>query len=205
MKGARTRAATGVSDRHANFIVAGFPGCGTASDILHLSDIIRQRVWQISLGYELGELQIQSVLTGRSCHGSGSIERAGPWGSSHGEHTTTLGWIRRWHRCSLVSEGSTLSDSAIPRLGPPPPSPSGPEREALPNRMLAIPVREARSGTGLASDDDLYNSSVTGVGGWQKLRITQLQVDLRRDYSCNQTNLPWYRGRGGRRSCFFFF
>jgi UDP-N-acetylmuramate dehydrogenase len=44
-----------VSDRHANFIVAE-PGA-TASDVLHLIDQIRQRVWQ-QFGYEL-ELQIQ--------------------------------------------------------------------------------------------------------------------------------------------------
>jgi UDP-N-acetylmuramate dehydrogenase len=44
-----------VSDRHANFIVA-HPGA-KASDILHLIDRIRQRVWQ-QFGYEL-ELQIQ--------------------------------------------------------------------------------------------------------------------------------------------------
>ncbi|MCA1685621.1 MAG: hypothetical protein LC745_06470 [Planctomycetia bacterium] len=44
-----------MSDRHANFIVAQ-PGA-TASDVLHLIDQIRQRVWQ-QFGYEL-TLQIQ--------------------------------------------------------------------------------------------------------------------------------------------------
>jgi UDP-N-acetylmuramate dehydrogenase len=44
-----------VSDRNANFIVA-HPGA-TASDVLHLVDQIRQRVWQ-QFGYEL-ELQLQ--------------------------------------------------------------------------------------------------------------------------------------------------
>jgi UDP-N-acetylmuramate dehydrogenase len=54
LKGARHGGAE-VSDRHANFIVAQ-PGA-TASDVLHLIDQIRQRVWQ-QFGYEL-ELQIQ--------------------------------------------------------------------------------------------------------------------------------------------------
>jgi UDP-N-acetylmuramate dehydrogenase len=44
-----------VSDRHANFIIA-HPGA-KASDVLHLIDRVRQRVWQ-QFGYEL-ELQIQ--------------------------------------------------------------------------------------------------------------------------------------------------
>jgi UDP-N-acetylmuramate dehydrogenase len=54
LKGARFGGAE-VSDRHANFIVAQ-PGA-SASDVLHLIDQIRQRVWQ-QFGYEL-ELQIQ--------------------------------------------------------------------------------------------------------------------------------------------------
>jgi len=54
MKGARHGGAE-VSDRHANFIIAQ-PGA-TASDVLHLIDEIRQRIWQ-QFGYEL-ELQIQ--------------------------------------------------------------------------------------------------------------------------------------------------
>jgi UDP-N-acetylmuramate dehydrogenase len=54
LKGTRSGQAE-VSDRHANFIVA-HPGA-TASDVLHLIDQIRQRVWQ-QFGYEL-ELQIQ--------------------------------------------------------------------------------------------------------------------------------------------------
>lgn len=54
MKGARHGGAE-VSDRHANFIVAQ-PGA-TASDVLHLIDEIRQRIWQ-QFGYEL-ELQVQ--------------------------------------------------------------------------------------------------------------------------------------------------
>ncbi len=54
LKGARHGRAE-VSDRHANFIVA-HPGA-TVSDVLHLIDQIRQRVWQ-QFGYEL-ELQIQ--------------------------------------------------------------------------------------------------------------------------------------------------
>ena len=54
LKGARHGGAE-VSDRHANFIVAQ-PGA-TASDVLHLIDQIRQRVWQ-QFGYEL-ELQLQ--------------------------------------------------------------------------------------------------------------------------------------------------
>jgi UDP-N-acetylmuramate dehydrogenase len=54
LKGARHGGAE-VSDRHANFIVAQ-PGA-TTSDVLHLIDEIRQRVWQ-QFGYEL-ELQIQ--------------------------------------------------------------------------------------------------------------------------------------------------
>jgi UDP-N-acetylmuramate dehydrogenase len=49
LKGARHGGAE-VSDRHANFIVAQ-PGA-SASDILHLIDLIRQRVWQ-QFGYEL--------------------------------------------------------------------------------------------------------------------------------------------------------
>src|SRR4051812_24829676 len=44
-----------ISDRHANFIVA-HPGA-KASDVLHLIDQARQRVWQ-QFGYEL-ELQLQ--------------------------------------------------------------------------------------------------------------------------------------------------
>jgi UDP-N-acetylmuramate dehydrogenase len=44
-----------ISERHPNFIVAQ-PGA-TASDVLHLIDQVRQRVWQ-RFGYEL-ELQIQ--------------------------------------------------------------------------------------------------------------------------------------------------
>lgn len=44
-----------ISDRHANFIVAQ-PGA-KASDVLHLIDLVRQRVWQ-QFGYEL-EPQIQ--------------------------------------------------------------------------------------------------------------------------------------------------
>jgi len=54
LKGARHGGAE-VSDRHANFIVAQ-PGA-SASDVLHLIDQIRQRVWQ-QFGFEL-ELQIQ--------------------------------------------------------------------------------------------------------------------------------------------------
>lgn len=54
LKGTRYGGAE-ISDRHANFIVAQ-PGA-TASDILHLIDQIRQRVWQ-QFGYEL-ELQLQ--------------------------------------------------------------------------------------------------------------------------------------------------
>jgi len=54
LKGTRFGGAE-VSDRHANFIVA-HPGA-KASDVLHLIDQIRQRVWQ-QFGYEL-ELQIQ--------------------------------------------------------------------------------------------------------------------------------------------------
>ncbi len=54
LKGARHGGAE-VSDRHANFIVAQ-PGA-SASDVLHLIDQIRQRVWQ-QFGYEL-TLQIQ--------------------------------------------------------------------------------------------------------------------------------------------------
>jgi UDP-N-acetylmuramate dehydrogenase len=54
LKGARHGGAE-VSDRHANFIIAQ-PGA-TASDVLHLIDQIRQRVWQ-QFGYDL-ELQIQ--------------------------------------------------------------------------------------------------------------------------------------------------
>jgi UDP-N-acetylmuramate dehydrogenase len=54
LKGTRHGGAE-VSDRHANFIVAQ-PGA-KASDVLHLIDQIRQRVWQ-QFGYEL-ELQIQ--------------------------------------------------------------------------------------------------------------------------------------------------
>lgn len=54
LKGTRFGGAE-VSDRHANFIVAQ-PGA-SASDVLHLIDQIRQRVWQ-QFGYEL-ELQIQ--------------------------------------------------------------------------------------------------------------------------------------------------
>ena len=54
LKGARFGGAE-VSDRHANFIVAQ-PGA-SASDVLHLTDQIRQRVWQ-QFGYEL-TLQIQ--------------------------------------------------------------------------------------------------------------------------------------------------
>jgi UDP-N-acetylmuramate dehydrogenase len=54
LKGTRYGGAE-VSDRHANFIVAQ-PGA-SASDVLHLIDQIRQRVWQ-QFGYEL-ELQIQ--------------------------------------------------------------------------------------------------------------------------------------------------
>jgi UDP-N-acetylmuramate dehydrogenase len=54
LKGTRHGGAE-VSDRHANFIVAQ-PGA-SASDVLHLIDQIRQRVWQ-QFGYEL-ELQIQ--------------------------------------------------------------------------------------------------------------------------------------------------
>ena len=54
LKGTRFGGAE-VSDRHANFIVAQ-PGAST-SDVLHLIDQIRQRVWQ-QFGYEL-ELQIQ--------------------------------------------------------------------------------------------------------------------------------------------------
>lgn len=54
LKGARHGGAE-VSDRHANFIIA-HPGA-TPSDVLHLIDQIRQRVWQ-QFGYEL-ELQIQ--------------------------------------------------------------------------------------------------------------------------------------------------
>jgi UDP-N-acetylmuramate dehydrogenase len=54
LKGARHGGAE-VSDRHANFIIAQ-PGA-TASDVLHLIDQIRQRVWQ-QFGYEL-TLQIQ--------------------------------------------------------------------------------------------------------------------------------------------------
>ena len=54
LKGTRYGGAE-VSDRHANFIVAQ-PGA-TASDVLHLIDNIRQRVWQ-QFGYDL-ELQIQ--------------------------------------------------------------------------------------------------------------------------------------------------
>jgi UDP-N-acetylmuramate dehydrogenase len=54
LKGTRVGGAE-VSDRHANFIVAQ-PGA-TATDVLHLIDQIRQRVWQ-QFGYEL-ELQIQ--------------------------------------------------------------------------------------------------------------------------------------------------
>jgi UDP-N-acetylmuramate dehydrogenase len=54
LRGARHGGAE-VSERHANFIVAQ-PGA-TASDVLHLIDQIRQRVWQ-QFGYEL-ELQIQ--------------------------------------------------------------------------------------------------------------------------------------------------
>jgi UDP-N-acetylmuramate dehydrogenase len=54
LKGTRHGGAE-VSERHANFIVA-HPGA-TASDILHLIDQIRQRVWQ-QFGYEL-EAQIQ--------------------------------------------------------------------------------------------------------------------------------------------------
>lgn len=54
LKGTRHGGAE-VSDRHANFIVAQ-PGA-SASDVLHLIDQIRQRVWQ-QFGYEL-ELQLQ--------------------------------------------------------------------------------------------------------------------------------------------------
>ena len=54
LKGTRYGGAE-VSDRHANFIIAQ-PGA-TSSDVLHLIDQIRQRVWQ-QFGYEL-ELQIQ--------------------------------------------------------------------------------------------------------------------------------------------------
>jgi len=54
LKGTRFGGAE-VSDRHANFIVAQ-PGA-SASDVLHLIDQIRQRVWQ-QFGYEL-EPQIQ--------------------------------------------------------------------------------------------------------------------------------------------------
>ena len=54
LKGTRVGGAE-VSDRHGNFIVAQ-PGA-TATDVLHLIDQIRQRVWQ-QFGYEL-ELQIQ--------------------------------------------------------------------------------------------------------------------------------------------------
>lgn len=54
LKGTRVGGAE-VSDRHANYIVAE-PGT-TASDVLHLIDQIRQRVWQ-QFGYELA-LQIQ--------------------------------------------------------------------------------------------------------------------------------------------------
>jgi UDP-N-acetylmuramate dehydrogenase len=54
LKGTRSGAAE-VSDRHANFIVA-HPGA-TASEVLRLIDLIRQRVAQ-QFGYEL-ELQIQ--------------------------------------------------------------------------------------------------------------------------------------------------
>ncbi|MFO0954228.1 MAG: UDP-N-acetylmuramate dehydrogenase [Isosphaeraceae bacterium] len=54
LKGARHGGAE-VSDRNANFIVAQ-PGA-RSSDVLHLIDQIRQRVWQ-QFGYEL-ELQIQ--------------------------------------------------------------------------------------------------------------------------------------------------
>lgn len=54
LKGTRFGGAE-VSERHANFIVAQ-PGA-KASDVLHLIDQIRQRVWQ-QFGYEL-ELQIQ--------------------------------------------------------------------------------------------------------------------------------------------------
>jgi len=54
LKGTRHGGAE-VSDRHANFIVAQ-PGA-SSSDVLHLIDQIRQRVWQ-QFGYEL-ELQIQ--------------------------------------------------------------------------------------------------------------------------------------------------
>jgi UDP-N-acetylmuramate dehydrogenase len=54
LKGSRFGGAE-ISDRHANFIVAH---SGTkASDVLHLIDQIRQRVWQ-QFGYEL-ELQLQ--------------------------------------------------------------------------------------------------------------------------------------------------
>jgi UDP-N-acetylmuramate dehydrogenase len=54
LKGTRHGGAE-ISDRHANFIVAQ-PGA-TATDVLHLIDQIRQRVWQ-QFGYEL-ELQLQ--------------------------------------------------------------------------------------------------------------------------------------------------
>jgi UDP-N-acetylmuramate dehydrogenase len=54
LKGTRHGGAE-VSDRHANYIVAQ-PGA-TPSDVLHLIDQIRQRVWQ-QFGYEL-ELQLQ--------------------------------------------------------------------------------------------------------------------------------------------------
>jgi UDP-N-acetylmuramate dehydrogenase len=54
LKGTRHGGAE-VSERHANFIVAQ-PGA-TSSDVLHLIDQIRQRVWQ-QFGYEL-ELQLQ--------------------------------------------------------------------------------------------------------------------------------------------------
>jgi UDP-N-acetylmuramate dehydrogenase len=54
LKGTRYGGAE-VSDRHANYIVAQ-PGA-SASDVLHLIDQIRQRVWQ-QFGYEL-ELQLQ--------------------------------------------------------------------------------------------------------------------------------------------------
>ena len=54
LKGTRVGGAE-VSDRHANFIVAE-PGA-SATDVLHLIDQIRQRVWQ-QFGYEL-ELQLQ--------------------------------------------------------------------------------------------------------------------------------------------------
>jgi UDP-N-acetylmuramate dehydrogenase len=54
LKGTRFGGAE-ISDRHANFIVA-HPGT-KATDVLHLIDQIRQRVWQ-QFGYEL-ELQLQ--------------------------------------------------------------------------------------------------------------------------------------------------